>query len=44
MNKILTVSLILVALLVCATIGTIALKPQMHKSVSLEQIIFKRAK
>lgn len=44
MKNLVTISLILVAMLVCTTIGTIVLKPQMHKAVSLDKIIFQRAK
>lgn len=44
MNKIVIISLIAIAVFACATIATITLKPKMHKTIQMEQIIFKRAK
>jgi uncharacterized protein YceK len=44
MNKILIISLIIIGVFGCATVATLALKPQMHKAISIEQIIYKRVK
>jgi len=43
-KKIVTISIIFIALLAIATVVIIKLKPQMHKTILLEQIIYKRAK
>lgn len=43
-KKIITFSIIFLALLAIATIAIIQLKPQMHKMIMFEQIIYKRAK
>lgn len=44
MNKIIIILLIIIALFACVTLATLALKPQMHKTIQMEQIIFKRVK
>lgn len=44
MNKIVIISLITIAVFACATVATMTLKPQMHKTIQMEQIIFKRVK
>ncbi len=44
MNKIVVISLIAIAVFACATVATLTLKPQMHKTILMEQIIFKRVK
>ncbi len=41
MNKIVIISLITIAILACATAVTLMLKPQMHKTIQMEQIIYK---
>lgn len=44
MNKIIVISVLFIVILTCATIATLTIKPQMHKSIMFEQIIFKRTK
>lgn len=43
-KKIVTISIIFIALLAIATAIIIQIKPQMHKMIMFEQIIYKRAK
>ncbi len=43
-KKIVTISIIFLVLLAIATVVIAQLKPQMHKSFMLEQIIYKKAK
>ncbi len=44
MNKIVVITLIAIIVFAFATVVTMALKPQMHKTIQMEQIIFKRVK
>lgn len=41
MNKIIVISLVVIVLFIAATAITVALKPQLHKTVQFEQIIYK---
>ena len=43
-KKIVSISIIFLVLLVIATAVIAQVKPQMHKTIMLEQIIYKRAK
>ena len=43
-KKVVIVSLIFIAFLACATVLVAQFKPQMHKTMQFEQIIFKRSK
>ena len=43
-KKIVTISVIFIVLLAIATVVIAQIKPQMHKTILLEQIIYKRAK
>jgi len=44
MNKYTVQIILLIAAIILATFSVLASKPQMHKSIMLEQIIFKRVK
>lgn len=43
-KKVVTISVIFIVLLAIATVIIAQIKPQMHKTILLEQIIYKRAK
>ena len=43
-KKIITASIIFIVLLAIATVVIAQIKPQMHKTLMFEQIIYKRAK
>lgn len=44
MKKIIIISILAIIMMIIATCTAVALKPQMHKSFMLEQIIYKRSK
>lgn len=43
-QKIIVISLLTILILTVATIAAFMLKPQMHKTIQIEQIIFKKVK
>ena len=43
-NKIIAISLIAIVILASATVFVSFVKPKMHKTIMLEQIIYKRVK